>query len=146
MRDWLLTFHILGAAAWIGGGLYSWYSFTQLAKVPEIAGKSLGALAGTADRYFGPAATLTLATGVTLVLTQDEWGWGDTFVIVGLGVFLASALSQALVSSKVQKRMLSAADSGTGLAQAMTGFHRSTAVEVAILLVAVWAMVVKLGT
>lgn len=145
MRDWLLIFHILGAAAWIGGGLHSWFSYTQLARAAETSGSSLVTLSKSADRYFGPVAVLTLLTGVVLVLTEDAWGWGDTFVIIGLGVFLFSAVWQPLVSSKVEKRLLDASEGRGSLGAAMGAFHRTAMVDVAVLLVALWAMVVKLG-
>jgi len=145
MRDGLLTLHILSAAAWIGGGLYSWYAFTHLVKAGGEAGDSVPMLARTADRYFGPAAGLTLLTGIILVLTVDPWGWTDAFVLVGLGVFLFSAVWQPLVANKVQKRLMGAVAGEGNTGQALGVFHRSTALELATLVFAVWAMVSKLG-
>lgn len=145
MRDGLLVLHILSAAAWIGGGLYSWYAFTQLARAGSEAGDSVPVLARTADRYFGPAAGLTLLTGIILVLTVDPWGWTDTFVLVGLGAFLFSAVWQPLVSNKVQARLLVAVSGEGDTDRALGGLHRSTVVELGILVFAVWAMVTKLG-
>jgi uncharacterized membrane protein len=145
MRDGLLVLHILSAAAWIGGGLYSWYAFTHLVRAGSEVGDSVPMLARTADRYFGPAAGLTLLTGIVLVLTVDPWGWTDTFVLVGLGVFLFSAIWQPLVSNKVQARLLASVAGDGATDQALKGFHRSSAVDLAILVFAVWAMVTKLG-
>lgn len=145
MRDGLLILHILSAAAWIGGGLYSWYSFTQLAKAGPDAGDSVPRLTETADRYFGPASGLTLLSGIALVVFVDPWGWTDTFVLVGLGVFLFSAIWQPLVANKVQSRLLSSL-SGGDTSSALAGLNRTAAVDVAVLVVAVWAMVTKLGT
>lgn len=145
MRDGLLTLHILSAAAWIGGGLYGWYAFTHLARAGDEAGDSVPALARTADRYFGPAAGLTLLTGILLVLTVDPWGWTDAFVLVGFGVFIFSAIWQPLVANKVQARLLGAVAGEGDTDQAIGVFHRSTALEVGTLVFAVWAMVSKLG-
>ena len=146
MRDGLLVLHILSAAAWIGGGLYSWYAFTRLARAGSEAGDSVPVLTRTADRYFGPAAGLTLLSGIVLVLTVDPWGWTDTFVLVGLGTFLFSAVWQPLVGNKVQARLLGAVSGGGDTDRALGGFHRSTAIEMAVLVFAVWAMVAKLGS
>jgi hypothetical protein len=110
-----------------------------------MAGASVPLLARTADRYFGPAAGLTLLTGILLVLAVDPWGWTDAFVLVGLGVFLFSAIWQPLVANKVQARLLGALAGEGDTGQALSAFHRSAAVDVAILVVAVWAMVSKLG-
>lgn len=145
MRDWLLFLHILGAAGWIGGGLYGWFSYTQIAKNASTSGKALTTLSATADRYFGPVALLTLLTGIALVWTQDPWQWNDTFVLVGIGVFVFSAAYQPLVSSKNEKRLLDAVDSGQGVRPALAASHRVFAVDIGVVLVALWAMVVKLG-
>ena len=145
MREWLLFFHILGAAAWIGGGLYGWFSYAQIAKDSSRAGAALQTLAKSADRYFGPTAVLTLLTGIALVWTQDPWTWNDTFVLVGIGVFVFSAVWQPLVASKAEGRLLAAVESGGDVPGAMRVASRSMAVEVAVVLVALWAMVVKLG-
>jgi len=145
MRNWLLFFHILGAAGWVGGGLHSWYSYNQIAKDAARSGAALETLSKGADRYFGPVAVLTLLTGIALVWTQDPWNWGDTFVLIGIGVFVFSALWQPLVASKVERRLLDAVESGGDVPGAMGAANRVTAVDVAVVLVALWAMVVKLG-
>jgi hypothetical protein len=145
MRDWLLIFHILGAAGWIGGGLYSWYSSNQLARNASSTGSAARLIADGADRYFGPVALLTLLTGIALVWTQAAWGWNDVFVLIGIGVFVFSAVWQPLVSAKAEARLLSAMESGTGITEATGAWNRVALVDVGVVLVALWAMVVKLG-
>lgn len=144
MGDGLLILHILSAATWIGGGVYSWFAFTQLAKAGNEAGDSVPRLAATADRYFGPAAGLTLLSGIALVLFVDPWSWTDMFVLIGIGVFVFSAIWQPVVASKVQARLLGSLAGGGDMKAAMSGFHRSTAIELATLVIAVWAMVTKI--
>ena len=146
MRDGLVILHILSAATWIGGGLYSWYAFSQLAKAGSEAGDSIPRLAATADRYFGPAAGLTLISGIALVLFVDPWGWSDVFVWIGIGVFVFSAIWQPLVSSKVQTRLVGSLEGDGDTRAALSGFNRSTAIEMATLVIAVWAMVTKMGS
>ena len=138
MRDWLLILHILGAAAWIGGGLYAWFAYTQIAKDWTRSGGALQTLAKGADRYFGPTAVLTLLTGIALVWTQDPWTWNDTFVLVGIGVFIFSAVWQPLVASKTETRLLEAVETGADVPAAMRVASRSMAVDVAVVLVALW--------
>ena len=145
MRDGLLFLHIIGAAGWIGGGLHGWYSYIRLARTPETSGKALENLTNTADRYFGPVALLTLLTGIGLVWTQDPWTWNDTFVLVGIGVFVFSAAYQPLVTAKTEKRLLAAVETGEGVDGAIQASHRTFAIDTAVVLVALWAMVVKLG-
>lgn len=82
----MLLFHVLGAAAWIGGGLFAMFAFTRLVNSgDEGAGSALERIAAGADRYFGPAAVVTLLTGIGLVLVSDAFGWGDAFVLIGIG-------------------------------------------------------------
>jgi len=145
MRDWLLFFHILGAAGWIGGGLYGWFAYTQIAHNAGIAGKALEAISKTANRYFGPVAGVTLLSGIALVWTQDAWAWNDTFVLVGIGVFVFSAAFEPLVAAKTETRLVETAASGGDTATALRAWHRVFAIDFAVLMVALWAMVVKLG-
>jgi hypothetical protein len=145
MRDGLLYLHIIGAAGWIGGGLYGWFSSVQLARTAETSGGALATLGKAADRYFGPVAGVTLLTGIALVWTQDAWSWNDTFVLIGIGVFVFSAAYQPLVASKTQDRLLAAVESGEGVDSAISATNRTAAVDLAVVLVALWAMVVKLG-
>jgi uncharacterized membrane protein len=145
MREGLLFLHIIGAAGWIGGGLHGWFSQTQLARNASTSGRALQTLTAAADRYFGPVATLTLLSGIALVWTQDAWSWNDTFVLVGIGVFVFSAAFQPLVASKTEKRLLEAVEAGSGIEPAMKATHRVFAVDIAVVLVALWAMVAKLG-
>lgn len=120
MREGLLFLHIIGAAGWIGGGLHGWFSQTQLARNASTSGRAL--------------QTLTAA-----------WSWNDTFVLVGIGVFVFSAAFQPLVASKTEKRLLEAVEAGSGIERAMKATHRVFAVDIAVVLVALWAMVAKLG-
>ena len=145
MREVLLLFHILGAAAWIGGGIYSWAGYTRLLR-SDFAGGSIPTLDRVSQWYFGPAAGVTLISGVLLVFTQEAWGWGDGFVLIGLGAFLFSAIWQGLVGSKVEKRVAAAAEGGEDLDGAVAAFNRNATVDVAVLVIVVWAMVSKLGS
>lgn len=145
MRNWLLVLHILGAAGWIGGGLYSWYSSNMLARDGASNAGAARLIASSADRYFGPVAVLTLLTGIALVWTQEAWGWTDTFVLIGIGVFVFSAVWQPLVAAKSEERLLAAIESGEGAGPALGAANRVALVDVGVLLIALWAMVVKLG-
>ena len=144
LHEGLLVLHILGAAGWIGGGLFGWFSQVQLARNASSSGRALHTLAERADRFFGPVVGLTLLTGIALVWTQDAWGWSDTFVLMGIGAIVFSALFQPLVSSKDQERLLAAVERGQAGAE-IKASNRTAAIEMTVLLVVLWAMVAKLG-
>lgn len=140
-----MILHIVAAAGWIGGGLFSWYVVNQLARNASSTGSAARLIAGGAGRYFGTVAGITLLTGIALVWTQDAWGWTDAFVLIGAGAFVLSGVWQPLVASKAEERLLIAMESGDGVGSATGAFNWVTSVDVGILLVALWAMVVKLG-
>ena len=144
MRDVLVFFHILGAAAWIGGGLFAGIGYNRVLRSAG-ASASIPALDRASQRYFGPAAGLTLLSGVLLVFTEEEWTWGDGFVLIGLGVFAFSAIWQGLMGNRVDRRVAAAAEGGEDLDGAIAAFNRNLLINLGVLVFAVWAMVSKLG-
>jgi len=146
MNDALLFLHILGAAGWIGGGLYAYFIVPRLAKQGQESSGTLAVITGSADKYFGPVAGLVLFSGIGLVLESDAYGWSEPFIWVGIGVFVLSAIWQPLVASKVEERLLRAvAGAGGEVGAAISASRRTGLFDIAIVLVALWAMVVKLG-
>jgi len=144
MREFLLVLHILGAAGWIGGGLYGWFTYGSLARNDD-SGRALHTLSESGGRFFGPIVITTLLSGIALVWTQDAWGWSDTFVLFGIGAFVFSAAFQPLVSAKNEKRLFEAIENGEDAGPELQSSNRSFAIEMTVLLVVLWAMVVKLG-
>jgi hypothetical protein len=146
MGDFLLFLHILGAAGWIGGGLYSYFIVPRLARQGSDASGALQLISGSADKFFGPVAGLVLLSGIGLVLESDVYGWSEPFIWVGIGVFVASAVWQPLVASKVEDRLLgSVSGGGAGVSGAVAAWRRAGLFDIAIVLIALWAMIVRLG-
>lgn len=148
LRDILLFLHILGAAGWIGGGMFGLFGFGKLAAVGDQAsGKAMETIVEKATPYFTTVFLLVVVPGVALVLTQDQWGWGDTFVLVGIGGIVLSGVWQGLVAGKRDKAMVEALASGSpDKESAVKSWRQTNWVDLAILLVVLWAMVAKLGT
>jgi len=147
MRDFLLYLHIIGAAGWIGGGLFGFYTATRLARsrIPG-AGESMAAIFKKAGWFFGPVAVLLLLSGIGLVLTSDAYGWTDTFVLIGIGAFVLSGIWQGLVAGNAEERLMDSVTSGgTDTVGALRSWQQASAVDMGFILVALWAMVVKLG-
>jgi uncharacterized membrane protein len=146
MRNFLLFLHILGAAGWLGGGLYGFQAYTQIARIgPPAGGDALKELEKRGRMYFGVTSGLVLVTGVALVLTSDAFGWTDGFVLVGLGAFILSGVVQSLVGKKANERLTEAATTGSGIEPAVRSWQFASVWDLAILFVVVWAMVTKIG-
>lgn len=96
--------------------------------------------------YFTIMFVLVVGAGIGLVFTQEEWGWGDRFIWVGIGAIVLSGVWQGLVAGKSDKKLLDAVKKESPERVAILSSWRKTAwVDVAIILVALWAMVTKLA-
>jgi len=146
MRDVLLFIHIVGVAGWLGGGLYSVYAYSTVAGLePAAAGAAVEALQKRDDRFFGPTSGLVVLSGIGLVLTSEAYGWGDTFVLIGLGAFVLSGILNGIVGKKNNARLVKASTSGSGMAEALGSWRRGTAWDFMILFIVIWAMITKIG-
>jgi len=146
VRDGLLFLHIVGVAGWLGGGAYALYTYSALATMEAAAaGPALQRLKKVEDRFFGPASGLVLLSGIGLVLTSDAFGWGDTFVIIGLVAFVLSAILGATVGKRNSERLAEATSTGSGVPTALRSWRLGTVWDFLILFVVIWAMITKLG-
>lgn len=146
MRDGLLWLHIVGVAGWLGGGVYAFITYSALTRMePEAAGPTVQRLHKVEDRFFGPVSGLVLLSGIGLVLTSDAFGWGDAFVLIGLGAFVISAIIGSTVGKRSGERLAEATGTGSGVGAALKSWQRVTLVDFLILAVVIWAMIVKLG-
>ncbi len=148
MHSWLLFFHILGAAGWVGGGAFGSFLLPRLvAPGTEGARHSMEALSKPAAIYFGSASDILLLSGIGLVLTSENYGWTDLFVLIGLGAFLASGIWQGLMGKRSEQKMMEVTTpGGPEAADASRRWRLTGLVDLAIVVFALWAMVVKLGT
>ncbi len=146
MRDGLLFLHIVGVAGWLGGGLFGAFAYPTVARSgPPAAAGILAVFEKWGGAYFGVTSGLVLLSGIGLVVSSDAFGWSDTFVLIGLGAFLVSGIVQSTVGGRANKRLAAAAESGTGIEEAVSSWRQISLVDIAVLLVVVWAMVTKLG-
>ncbi|HEU4917952.1 MAG TPA: DUF2269 family protein [Acidimicrobiia bacterium] len=146
MRDFLLYLHIVGAAGWIGGGLFAIFAFPAVASSgPPAAASILESFEKRSGPYFGITSGLVLLSGIALVLTSDVFGWGDAFVLIGLGAFLITAIVESTLGRRANERLTSAAESGADLPRAVSSWRRISIIDLVVLFVVVWAMITKIG-
>lgn len=143
MSEFLLVVHILAAAAWIGGSLFAGVSFAGMASTLGLKSlKSLDESIGT--RYFGTAVGLLLLSGIGLVFSSDQFGWGDAFVLIGIGVVVVDGvLEGAIFGPRLKKHAESESEDVTAFRRLLSV---STVSHLALFAIAVWAMVVKIGS
>jgi hypothetical protein len=140
--------HILSAAVWIGTGVFFMYAGPKFRGIggPAVVGWIRVALAAI-PRFISPAAILTVLSGVTLVLVEEEWDWADGFVWIGLAVFLVVLGIGLLWNAPHMRRALAALDAkempavGTAMRKVSVG----GLLMVALLVFAEFAMVFRIG-
>lgn len=139
--------HVTAAIIWVGGGILA-AIFTERAKKAEPA-HTLGIardMEYVALRVFNPTSILTLVFGVLMVLEADAIEFGQTWIIMGIGgVVISAILGMGYLGPQAKKLVaeLTAGDAAAG--PRLNAISRVAQVDLVILLVVVWAMVAKPG-
>ena len=87
MRNVALWLHILGASMWIGTNV------AQMLIGPRLVNDGAGlqwlkAVEKASGPIYGSASVLILLTGIYLVLSNDAFSFGSTFVGIGIAVLI----------------------------------------------------------
>jgi uncharacterized membrane protein len=140
--------HVLSAAVWFGGGLVATVLGVRAAKLTDHRAQAAlrGQLEGLGQAVFGPAAGLTLLTGIATALAGGIsmtalwilWGYGGVAVSMVLGGAVGGRTGKALLEA-------SAAD-GPSSPRAVALDRRMLQINLlglAVLLSVIWAMVAK---
>jgi len=144
--DWLVFAHVLAAMVWLGGiTVLGAFAVRILREDDPAAVRSfLGALRRIGPLVLAPAPVLLLGFGVWAVLDSGAWGFGQLWIDLALGLFVAAFL----IGAAHQSRAALAAERASDPAVALRHLHRwawGMGVIVALLVVATWAMVFKPG-
>jgi uncharacterized membrane protein len=107
--DWYALFkliHIVGAVVWVGGGL----TLTILAMRAERSSDpgEMATIARQAafagERVFAPVGLLVFLMGIAMVINL-HWGWGTTWIVIGLVGYAVTFLTGLLVLGPQAKRI-----------------------------------------
>lgn len=150
LYELLVIVHVLAAALWIGGGVtfallagHAWGSRDD-ARALELS--RMGDFVGT--RMFAPAAFVLLGAGVWAV-AEGDWDWGDAWVSIGFAGWLIGLLMALGWHSAEGRRIREAVADGGATGPRARRVARTGMVvglvEIATLVVVVWAMVAKPG-
>lgn len=148
MRHEIFKFlHVFGAVAWVGSGIGLSVLGWRLRRAGDLT--SLTAIYRRAEDLgkllFAPAALLTLAFGVAMVATTAAIGFGDLWILIGFSGIVLSGVAENAIAGPANKRFLAAMDAGD---TARADRHAGRALlgnylDVAVLIVVVWAMVAR---
>ena len=148
LRDILLVLHIAGAGTWLGANIVQAVAPSMAAKQgPAAAAGWFRIAAGLSTRLYMPAAIVLLATGIWMVLIDDAYGFGTTFVTIGFAMIIIGTLLGIFVFERGSIRAADAIDSGDQTAVRTTrgrlaGFG---ILDTLLLLFTITAMVLRLG-
>ena len=141
--------HVVGAIAWIGGGMGLLLLNQRL-----VAARDHGALLSVGKHgqalgtwLFMPASLVTIGFGVAMVATEPTLRFVDLWILIGFGGVVASGIAQMAVAAPAEKRFTAlAGDRGLDHPDVEAAARQVTygnALDVSLLLVVVWAMVAK---
>ena len=141
--------HVAFAVFWVGGGLL----LTVLALRAERANdpEDLATIARQAtfagEKLFAPASGIVLAMGIAMVINSPEFGFGTTFVIIGLVGFAISFVTGIGVLSPRAKRIVGLLESPGPTAPETQAAIREilliARIDVGVLLIVVADMLMK---
>jgi uncharacterized membrane protein len=149
--DWYGFFkwvHVTGAVLWVGGGL----TLTILALRAERSSDPAematiarqAAFAG--ERVFAPVGLLVLLAGIGMVVNL-HWGWGTSWIVIGLVGYAITFLTGLLVLGPQAKRIGKLIETvGADAAETQAAIRRIlliARVDEGVLLLVVAAMVLK---
>jgi uncharacterized membrane protein len=98
--------HVVGAVVWVGGGM----TLTILAMRAERSSDpgEMATIARQAafvgERVFAPVGLIVFLMGIAMVINL-HWGWGTTWIVIGLVGYAITFLTGLLVLSPLAKRI-----------------------------------------
>jgi uncharacterized membrane protein len=146
-RNILLVLHIGGAGTWLGANV------VQAVVPPAAARLGKETLAGwyrlsslLARRLYIPAAILILITGVLLVVENEAYGFGTTFVTIGMVMIVVGAVLGLTVLGPGGDAAAAAVESEdeSMIRSAVARLTRWGLVDTLLLLFTITAMVLRL--
>ena len=148
----LLKFlHVVFVVAWVGGAIGLFVIQTRMRAAGDMPGlMSLGRqMEAMGKVYYGPLSVLTLLTGILMIATTDGYGFSDPWVVIGLAAIVITLVIGLGVIAPTGAKMLEESAKPEPDRAVAAGYASRmrvlSMVNIAILIVAIWAMVVKPG-
>lgn len=148
MRTFLLWLHIVAIAAWLGGNLTQLFIAPILDRVgSRVAEEWYKATVKMGSVYYSVAAVVIIITGIGLVLDQPSYSFSDPFVSIGFtAVFFGAIMGIGFFGPKGRAAAQAHAIGDGGTAAKVRGqLFSGAALDTAVVLFTIWAMVAKVG-
>jgi uncharacterized membrane protein len=146
MYDLFKFLHVLAAVVWVGGGLALNFLGTRLVaagSATEIAGFARQ-LEWIGTRVFMPSSLVLLIAGI--IMTIDAWSFEELWIVIGIGGFLYSFINGAFFVGPLSRRtgqLLSDRDDAPEVSANIQRLFVLGRIELAVLVIVVWAMTIK---
>jgi uncharacterized membrane protein len=147
MRTTLLVIHILAAGTWIGASVTNGFLAPRLGSSDVTGAAFLRAFEAMGRLLLNVAGIVVLITGIWLVASSDAWSFSDGFVGIGFLVVIAGAIMGIVLFAPLAKRGVAAHEAADGqqVAAVYARFRLYGAIDLVLLVIAVFAMVGKWG-
>jgi uncharacterized membrane protein len=149
LYDWLLLLHILAAMTWVGGlvALNVLASHVLRAREPDAVARFVGSLPVIGPVLLAPATVAVLGFGIWLTIDGDAWGFGQTWVWLGLALFAGAVVVGAALGGRagIYARRAVAAGHEAEAARQLRNWTWATRLMVLLLVLATSDMVLKPG-
>jgi uncharacterized membrane protein len=149
LDEWLHFLHLLSAMVWMGGLVALSALATHIARSGErdAIARFVGSLRVIGPLVLAPAPLVLIGAGIWLVVDNDGWEFGQTWIWLALVLFAAAFLVGAVFQSRAAtgaRRAATAGDDSEASRQLARWVWGSRLIT-ALLLVATWEMVFKPG-
>jgi uncharacterized membrane protein len=147
IEPWLLFLHVLGAVAWVGGGLtLTLVAMATMRRADPAAVVDFGqTMAYVGPRLFAPSVGLVAITGVWMILTSSAWDFGQLWVLIGIACLVASFAVGAAYIARIGIALAKPTTDAVEAAALLRRWINAYLVVLAILVIAIWDMTVKPG-
>jgi putative copper export protein len=147
IEPWLLFLHVLGAVAWVGGGLtIILVAMATMRRADPAAVADFGrTMAYVGPRLFAPSVAIVAITGVWMVLTISAWDFTQLWVLIGIGCLVVAFGIGAGYIARIGIALGRPTADETQAATLLRRWINAYLVVLAVLVVAIWDMTVKPG-
>ena len=147
MGTLLLWIHVLAAATWFGAAVAVMMTTPRMRTAGDGAAATWQLLVVDLGRkLFTPAAIVSLATGIGLVI-DGGFDWGSAFVSIGFAMVIIGAVLGMRFYAPIARQVAALHETGeaSGAELLYARARMLGTLELGLLAITIWAMVAKLG-